>query len=379
MTLARRLVAEFTGTGLLVAVVVGSGIAVTRLTTDGALRLLVCSLVTAMGLAVLIVVFAPAGGAQFNPVVTASDWVQTRGTPRGYGAGQALAVIGCQVAGAIGGAALADTMFAQPVLAASRTHRGGAGVLLGEAVATAGLLLVIVTLARTGRSQHAAWAVGAWIGAAYWFTSSTSFANPAVTIGRALTEHLCRDRAIVGAGVRGGASRRRRAGHGPGHGALPGAARQVRGCRAGPAGRLSGKGTPMGAIPDVLFVCTHNAGRSQMAAALLDREAAGRVRVTSAGSQPASELNPAVVAAMAEIGLDISREFPKPLTTDKVQAADIVITMGCGDACPVFPGKRYLDWDLPDPAGLDLGAVRAIRDDISQRVRDLVGDLGIPA
>jgi glycerol uptake facilitator-like aquaporin len=187
MTLARRLVAEFTGTGLLVAVVVGSGIAVTRLTTDGALRLLVCSLVTAMGLAVLIVVFAPAGGAQFNPVVTASDWVQARGTPRGYGAGQALAVIGCQVAGAIGGAALADTMFSQPVLAMSRTQRGGAGVLLGEAVATAGLLLVIVALARTGRSQHAAWAVGAWIGAAYWFTSSTSFANPAVTIGRALT------------------------------------------------------------------------------------------------------------------------------------------------------------------------------------------------
>ena len=135
----------------------------------------------------------------------------------------------------------------------------------------------------------------------------------------------------------------------------------------------------MGAIPEVLFVCTHNAGRSQMAAALLDREAAGRVRVTSAGSQPASELNPAVVAAMAEIGLDIPREFPKPLTTDKVQAADIVITMGCGDACPVFPGKRYLDWDLPDPAGLDLAAIRPIRDDICQRVRDLLGDLGIPA
>ena len=135
----------------------------------------------------------------------------------------------------------------------------------------------------------------------------------------------------------------------------------------------------MGAIPDVLFVCTHNAGRSQMAAALLDREAAGHVRVASAGSQPASELNPAVVAAMAEIGLDISRQFPKPLTTDKVQAADIVITMGCGDACPVYPGKRYLDWDLPDPAGLDLAAIRPIRDDIRQRVRDLLGDLGIPA
>ncbi len=187
MTLARRLVAEFTGTALLVAVVVGSGIAVTRLTSDGALRLLVCSLVTAMGLAVLIVVFAPAGGAQFNPVVTGSDWLLSRGTPRAYGAGQAMAVIGCQVAGAIGGAALADAMFSEPVLAVSRTHRGGPGVLLGEVAATAGLLLVIVTLARTGRSQHAAWAVGAWIGAAYWFTSSTSFANPAVTVGRALT------------------------------------------------------------------------------------------------------------------------------------------------------------------------------------------------
>jgi protein-tyrosine-phosphatase len=128
-------------------------------------------------------------------------------------------------------------------------------------------------------------------------------------------------------------------------------------------------------IPEVLFVCTHNAGRSQMAAALLDHQAAGRVRVTSAGSQPADQLNPAVVQAMAEIGLDISREFPKRLTNDKVQAADIVITMGCGDACPVYPGKRYLDWDLPDPAGLDVAAVRPIRDEIASRVHRLVADL----
>jgi arsenate reductase (thioredoxin) len=135
----------------------------------------------------------------------------------------------------------------------------------------------------------------------------------------------------------------------------------------------------MGGVPVVLFVCTHNAGRSQMAAALLDHEAAGRVKVTSAGSQPAAELNPAVVAAMAEIGLDICREFPKPLTADNVSSADVVITMGCGDACPVFPGKRYLDWDLPDPAGLDVEAVRPIRDDIRQRVLGLLADLGIPA
>jgi len=131
----------------------------------------------------------------------------------------------------------------------------------------------------------------------------------------------------------------------------------------------------MPGIPEVLFVCTHNAGRSQMAAALLDHQAAGRVRVTSAGSQPASQLNPAVVQAMAEIGLDISGEFPKPLTGDKIQAADVVITMGCGDACPVYPGKRYLDWDLPDPAGLDLEAIRPIRDDIDQRVQQLLTEL----
>ena len=130
--------------------------------------------------------------------------------------------------------------------------------------------------------------------------------------------------------------------------------------------------------PQVLFVCTHNAGRSQMAAALLNHEAAGRVRVTSAGSQPADQLNPAVVAAMAELGLDISREFPKPLTSGKVQAADIVITMGCGDACPVYPGKRYLDWDLPDPAGLPLDQVRPIRDEIGNRVRALLSELDAP-
>lgn len=134
----------------------------------------------------------------------------------------------------------------------------------------------------------------------------------------------------------------------------------------------------MAGVPEVLFVCTHNAGRSQMAAALLDHQAGGRVRVTSAGSQPAAELNPAVVAAMAEVGLDISREFPKPLTTDKVQAADVVITMGCGDACPVFPGKRYLDWELPDPAGLPLAQVRPIRDEIARRVRALLHELAPP-
>jgi arsenate reductase (thioredoxin) len=132
-------------------------------------------------------------------------------------------------------------------------------------------------------------------------------------------------------------------------------------------------------IPEVLFVCTHNAGRSQMAAALLDHLAAGRVRVSSAGSQPALQLNPAVVRAMAELGLDISRERPRPLTTGQVETADIVITMGCGDACPVYPGHRYLDWDLPDPAGLGIDAIRPIRDSIRQRVLALLSEIDWPA
>jgi len=126
---------------------------------------------------------------------------------------------------------------------------------------------------------------------------------------------------------------------------------------------------------EVLFVCVHNAGRSQMAAGLLDRRGQGLVHVRSAGSTPASEINPAVVAAMAEIGIDISREFPKPITDDAVRAADVVVTMGCGDACPIYPGKRYLDWDLTDPAGKSLEEVRAIRDQIDQRVQQLLTEL----
>jgi arsenate reductase len=127
--------------------------------------------------------------------------------------------------------------------------------------------------------------------------------------------------------------------------------------------------------PEVLFVCVHNAGRSQMAAALLAQNARGAVEVRSAGSAPAESINPAVREAMAEIGLDLSREIPKKLTTDAVEAADVVITMGCGDACPVFPGKRYLDWQLEDPAGKGVEDVRPIRDEIDRRVRELLTEL----
>jgi arsenate reductase (thioredoxin) len=128
-------------------------------------------------------------------------------------------------------------------------------------------------------------------------------------------------------------------------------------------------------VPEVLFVCVHNAGRSQMAAGMLEKHAHGRVHVRTAGSDPADEINPRSVEAMAEVGVDLSREFPKPLSDEVVRAADAVITMGCGDACPIYPGKLYEDWDLDDPAGKDLETVRRIRDEIDARVQRLLAEL----
>jgi arsenate reductase (thioredoxin) len=131
----------------------------------------------------------------------------------------------------------------------------------------------------------------------------------------------------------------------------------------------------MSETPEVLFVCVHNAGRSQMAAGLVTLRSRGRIAVRSAGSAPAETVNPVVVEAMAELGVDIAQEQPKLLTRDAVEISDVVITMGCGDACPVFPGKRYEDWELDDPAGRDLAEVRRIRDEIDSRVQALVSEL----
>jgi protein-tyrosine-phosphatase len=128
-------------------------------------------------------------------------------------------------------------------------------------------------------------------------------------------------------------------------------------------------------VPEVLFVCVHNAGRSQMAAGLLSAHAGGRVHVRSAGSLPSAQIDDAVTEAMSEVGVDLGAEFPKPLTDDVVQAADVVITMGCGDACPVYPGKRYLDWAVRDPAGLSIGEVRSVRAELDTRVRALLAEL----
>ena len=135
----------------------------------------------------------------------------------------------------------------------------------------------------------------------------------------------------------------------------------------------------MNRVPEVLFVCVHNAGRSQMAAAFLEAKAGGRVRVRSAGSAPRPAVNPVAVAAMAERGIDLSRATPRRLSDEGVRAADVVVTMGCGDACPVVPGRSYEDWALEDPAGRDLATVRRIRDEIERRVDDLLARLAPPA
>jgi protein-tyrosine-phosphatase len=130
--------------------------------------------------------------------------------------------------------------------------------------------------------------------------------------------------------------------------------------------------------PEVLFICVENAGRSQVAAALTDELSIGAIAVRSAGSTPAEQINPNVVEALAEIGIDIAREFPKPLTDEVVRAADVIVTMGCGDACPVYPGKHYEDWEIADPAGQSMDEVRAIRDEIRGRVENLIAELTVP-
>jgi arsenate reductase len=185
--LRRRLLAELLGTGLLVTVVVGAGISAQTLSTDSGVQLLEDALATTAGLAILILVFGPVSGGHFNPVVSLADWLLGRQSGTGLAGSEMLSYVVAQTVGAIGGSVLADAMFAKPLVAWSTHHRSAPHLWLGEVVATAGLILLIVSLARSGKTSQTPWAVGAYIGAAYFFTSSASFANPAVTVGRAFT------------------------------------------------------------------------------------------------------------------------------------------------------------------------------------------------
>jgi arsenate reductase len=383
--LLRKVLGEFLGTGFLVAAVVGSGIAAARLSPhDTGLQLFENAAATAAALIAIILAVGPVSGAHLNPVVSLADRVFGGLTNK-----EAAGYIGAQLTGGAAGAVIANLMFSLPAFELSTKARTGHGLWLGEVVATFGLLVVIFGVVRSGRSSLAPFAVGAYIGGAYFFTSSTSFANPAVTVSRMLSNTFAGIAPssvpafivaqLVGAGLAVGAirvlypsvadvARDLIVPHGPPLFDERSVGEQLRAV-------ATIEGRDMANIPEVLFVCVHNAGRSQMAAALLDHHAQGRVRVTSAGSEPASKINRAVLAAMQEIGLDLSKESPKALTDEAAEAADVVVTMGCGDACPVHVGKRYLDWDLPDPAGKSVEEVRPIRDEIDRRVQELVAGL----
>ncbi len=408
--LARRLLAEFTGTALLVTAVVGSGIMAAKLSPhDVGLQLLENSTATAFALGTLILIFGPVSGAHLNPVVSAAEWFLGRRARTGITARDLGGYVAAQVLGAIGGSILANLMFNLDPVTWSHTRRLAGHLWLGEVVATAGLILLIFALARSGRAAVAPAAVGAYIGAAYWFTSSTSFANPAVTIGRAFTNTfagiaptsvlgylvaqviglavgvglllaLYPDAGAAAAEVVVPHENTRRTAR-PGSASADDRAGRRAGARLSESFRSKESSLmpePMTADagkPSVLFVCVHNAGRSQMAAGFARHYGGEHLIVRSAGSDPAEAVNPVAVAAMAERGIDIADQVPTRLDYDTAYATEVIITMGCGDACPVFPGKRYEDWKLDDPAGQGIDVVRPIRDDIDNRVRSLVADL----
>ena len=381
---ARRLAAEFLGTAGLLLAIVGSGITAS---TDGAAsaQLLQHAIVVGAALAVLILTFGPVSGAHFNPVVTVLDTMfggMRWRTAAGY--------IISQTAGAISGVIATNLLFGRPTVEIAGTDRTGMAAAASEAVATFGLLVVIFGVVRSGRTNAVPAAVGVWIAGAIYFTPSASFANPAVTVARTLSDTYT---GIAPSGI-------------PGFVAAQvlgaGLAAMVIGWlfRAGPETARAvvlphpnsasvdrerphvvarTQGVNVTDNPTVMFLCVHNAGRSQMAAGWLEHLSGGRVDVLSGGSAPADEINAVAVEAMREVGVDISRQSPKPWSEATLGAADVIVTMGCGDTCPVYLGKRYLDWELDDPAGKDLEAVRGIRDEIEQRVRGLLEELSVAA
>jgi arsenate reductase len=361
----RRALAEYVGTAFLVAVVVGSGIAAQRLSPgDVGLQLLENAVATAGGLVALILALGPVSGAHFNPVVSLVD-----AHLGGLAPADLPAYLGAQIAGAVTGAVVANLMFELDAVTWSTRERAAGGLWLGEVVATVGLLLVIFGVVRAGRAGAAPFAVGAYIGGAYFFTSSTSFANPAVTVGRAFTDTFAGiDPSSVGGFVAA---------------QVVGAAVAVLLIRTlfpGIEAVADEVVVPHGGSPrpTVLFLCVHNAGRSQMALGWFRHLAGDRAEGLSGGSEPADRVNPVAVAAMAEVGIDIADQRPRRWADAMLEAADVVVTMGCGDTCPYVPGTRYEDWPLDDPAGQGIDAVRPIRDEIERRVRRLLTELGIP-
>jgi len=380
---ARRLVAEALGTASLLAAIVGSGIVVAE-GGDAPVQLFQHAIVVGAALTALILTFGPVSGAHFNPAVTVADaWFG------GMGWGRAARYLAAQLLGAVAGTVFTNVAFGLPAVTVATTLRPSLTMTIAEGAATAGLLVVIFGVVRSGGGRAVAAAVGIYIAAAIMFTSSDAFANPAVTVARMLSDtwtgiHPASAPAFL-AGQAGGtlaaivligwlfAPRPDEATRVVVPAAAPASVPLE---TTDPAPGVSLMRDP--SVPTVLFLCVHNAGRSQMAAGWLRHLAAERVRVLSGGSEPAETLNPAAVQAMAEEGIDITGEQPRRWTEEDLEATDVVITMGCGDECPYLPGKRYLDWELTDPAGKPIEEVRTIRDDIRSRVIDLLTELSAP-
>jgi glycerol uptake facilitator-like aquaporin len=358
----RRVVSEALGTALLLATVVGSGIMGESLAGGNvAIALLANTLATGAGLVALILTFGPVSGAHLNPAVTlaaASQGNVPWRTVPGY--------VIAQVLGAFAGVAVAHAMFGEPLFSASTHVRSGPAQLLAEFVATFGLLAVIWGTSRA----HAAsvpFAVGAYITAAYWFTSSTSFANPAVTLARSASNTFAGIRPIDAPGfivaqLLGAA-------------AATATFRWLVSHRAHSDNSTELRGTLMKPAQVVLFACVHNAGRSQMAAAWFNHLAdPAKARAISAGTEPGTRVHPEVVTAMNEVGIDLSHGQPQFLSDELARTASLLVTMGCGEACPVVPGLQRDDWPLEDPKAKPLARVREIRTEIRDRVTALLAE-----
>jgi glycerol uptake facilitator-like aquaporin/protein-tyrosine-phosphatase len=358
--LPKRTAAEFIGTAFLVATVIGSGIMAERLAAGNiALALLANTIATGAVLVALILAFGKVSGAHLNPAVSVADALEG-----GLPWREVPAYLAAQFVGGIFGTAIAHLMFELPLFSISQHPRGGGAQVFSEFIATFGLLAVIWGSSRL-RTTTVPFAVGAYITAAYWFTASTSFANPAVTLARCLSDTFAGIRPadvplfvvaqLCGAVIVTLLFRWLVP-------TLPSIAKDI----------LMPHGQPK-PVRTYLFACVHNAGRSQMAAALFNLYGnSAECCAISAGTQPAAHVHVEVVEVMREVGIDLSSVKPLKLTDEVARTASVLVTMGCGESCPYVPGLKTFDWALPDPKGQSLDAVRAIRDEIHERVKSLL-------
>lgn len=354
--------AELVGTAFLVTAVIGSGVMADRLSAgNAAIALLANSIATGAALVALILAFGPISGAHFNPVVSMCDAFLGKTSKR-----DSAFYMAAQFLGGLMGSAVAHLMFSEPLYSLSQHPRHGASQLFSEFVAVFGLMAIIWGCSST-RANMVPFAVAAYITAAYWFTASTSFANPAVTLARAFSNTF--------AGIRlqdvpafivvqfGGAL----AATVLFRWLLPELANQPRKVLIPRSAEIMDT-----KMRTYIFACVHNAGRSQMAAAFFNLYAQPGCQAISAGTAPAKQVHPEVAIVMREIGIDLSEAKPQLLTAEVARLADVLVTMGCGEACPFVPGLRVVDWFLPDPKGEPLDTVRKIRDQIHENVKDLL-------